>query len=321
MIIRSATDADIPAIIELLKLSLGESLMPKSEAYWNWKHVNNPFGKSPVLLAEENNQIIGVRAFMQWSWSRQDKVYLSLRAVDTAVHPDYQGKGIFKKLTMSLIEQCTEEEFDFIYNTPNPQSKPGYLKMGWQVLGKLPVTIRFPALQRIIFGSKPQEFKEGYNLQPIIENPHFEKLIQSQSNQGIHTALSVNYFKWRYLEVPVVKYYGEAQMKEGVNWIVIFRIKPFRKSFELRIVELLFDSVQNLPAIKQAISKLNKELKPAFISIGGQSLSRKELKALGFSFNLKIGPIMTFRSLGKEVDDFGMDLKQWGMGLGDMELF
>jgi hypothetical protein len=40
-------------MIGLLKKSLGEGLIPKSEALWNWKHEQNPFGASFVLLAEE----------------------------------------------------------------------------------------------------------------------------------------------------------------------------------------------------------------------------------------------------------------------------
>lgn len=60
--IRQALDTDIPAIIEVLKASLGESKLKKSEEIWRYKHVDNPFGKSLVLVAEENDEIIGVRA-------------------------------------------------------------------------------------------------------------------------------------------------------------------------------------------------------------------------------------------------------------------
>jgi hypothetical protein len=38
-------------IVELLKIALGESLMPKSVKFWNWKHNENPFGKSKIILA------------------------------------------------------------------------------------------------------------------------------------------------------------------------------------------------------------------------------------------------------------------------------
>src|SRR5688572_13844447 len=100
MQIREATELDIPIIVDLLKLSLGESLMPKSEAYWRWKHVENPFGASPVLLCFEDDMLIGVRAFMRWQWFHNGKIQTAVRAVDTATHPAHQGKGIFKKLTL-----------------------------------------------------------------------------------------------------------------------------------------------------------------------------------------------------------------------------
>src|SRR5687767_10160893 len=132
MIIRKAEESDIPKIISLLKASLGESLLPKSEAYWKWKHVNNAFGKSPVLLAEEEGICVGVRAFMRWQWKMQGKSLEAVRAVDTATHPDYQGKGIFSKLTTTLLDVCKESQWHLVFNTPNEKSLPGYLKMGWK---------------------------------------------------------------------------------------------------------------------------------------------------------------------------------------------
>src|SRR5688572_23337100 len=107
MDIREATDSDIPEIIALLKISLGESLMPKSERYWRWKHIENPFGRSPVILCWDEGKLVGVRAFMRWEWISEGQLYRAVRAVDTATHPDYQGKGIFKKLTLSLVESCS----------------------------------------------------------------------------------------------------------------------------------------------------------------------------------------------------------------------
>ena len=98
MIIRQAKQEDIDSIVVLLQASLGESLLKKSAEIWNFKHVANPFGESTVLLAEENNELIGVRAFMTWRWQMGNQIWNAFRAVDTATHPNYQGKGIFKKL-------------------------------------------------------------------------------------------------------------------------------------------------------------------------------------------------------------------------------
>lgn len=142
MQLRPADPKDKSAIIDLLKKSLGESTIPKSEALWNWKHEQNPFGPSYILLAEENNMLVGLRAFMQWEWQWKGKIYKAIRAVDTATHPDYQGKGIFKKLTLQQIEICRQQGISFVFNTPNNQSKPGYLKMGWIEQGKLPLKFK-----------------------------------------------------------------------------------------------------------------------------------------------------------------------------------
>ncbi len=150
MTIRIATEQDTEAIVALLKLSLGDVSTIKSATYWRWKHIENPFGKSHVLIAEEDGIIVGIRAFMQWRWSNGSREFTALRAVDTATHPDYQGKGIFKKLTMELIDRRRAAGDDFIFNTPNDQSRPGYLKMGWQVVGRLPVALSIRRPVRMI---------------------------------------------------------------------------------------------------------------------------------------------------------------------------
>ena len=141
MIIREAKKEDIDSIIVLLQASLGESLLKKSAEIWNFKHVINPFGESTVLLAEEDTQILGVRAFMNWHWQMGNQVWNSYRAVDTATHPDHQGKGIFKKLTLQALDTINEKGDCFVFNTPNDQSRPGYLKMGWQEVGKIKVAL------------------------------------------------------------------------------------------------------------------------------------------------------------------------------------
>ena len=73
MIIREALPEDLNSILKVLKASLGETSSRKNDAVWNYKHVLNPFGKSLVLVAEEGNELIGVRAFMCWQWQKRSK--------------------------------------------------------------------------------------------------------------------------------------------------------------------------------------------------------------------------------------------------------
>ena len=140
--IREATPDDRPAIIELCRASLGWGDDPRFEQLFSWKHDQNAFGPSYMWVATDGDRIVGLRAFMRWEFVRGGEVLHAVRAVDTATHPDYQGKGLFTAMTMHGLDVIEHDGIDFVFNTPNDKSRPGYLKMGWQEVGKLPVAIR-----------------------------------------------------------------------------------------------------------------------------------------------------------------------------------
>src|SRR5690242_5148995 len=115
---------------------------PRFEMLYRWKHEHNAFGPSPAWVAVDGDRVAGIRVFMRWEFVVDGHVMRAVRAVDTATDPAYQGRGIFTRLTMHALEAVTAEGVDFVFNTPNDQSRPGYLKMGWEVVGKLPVMVR-----------------------------------------------------------------------------------------------------------------------------------------------------------------------------------
>jgi hypothetical protein len=63
----------------------------------------------------------------------------AVRAVDTSTHPSAQGRGIFTRLTLGALEELAADGVEFVFNTPNDQSRPGYLKMGWSEVGRTPL--------------------------------------------------------------------------------------------------------------------------------------------------------------------------------------
>ena len=80
-----------------------------------WKHYDNPFGKSYGLLARDKNIIVGARMFMFWEFRKANRVLRAIRPVDTITHPEYRGKGIFKKLTYKGL--MTVRESMILYST------------------------------------------------------------------------------------------------------------------------------------------------------------------------------------------------------------
>ncbi len=332
MQIRPASPQDKPAMIELLRKSLGEGLIPKSEALWTWKHEQNPFGASFVLLAEENDTLIGLRAFMQWQWKWKGTVYKAIRAVDTATHPDHQGKGIFKKLTLQQLELCKQQGIHFVFNTPNDQSRPGYLKMGWVQQGRMPLKlkVRNPIALAYALAFKKGKSPSGAE-DPTPEQSWDPKVFALMDNYAsnddqLNTALSASYIRWRYADNPLFRY---NYFTDFENFLLIGRIKPHSFTKELRLVDcMLFNSAPTNRRINSRISKMVlsycKSNKIQVISFSGQQYQshRSALNWMGMIPVQHRGPIVTVRDLNmNERFPELLDIKNWGYSLGDMELF
>ncbi len=320
MNITQATNADLPEMIALLKTSLGESLMPKSEAFFVWKHEKNAFGKSKILLAKEDDKIVGLRAFMRWQWSSEQKIISAVRAVDTATDPAFQGKGIFKKLTMQAVEECKSEGVDMVFNSPNPISIQGYLKMGWVVAGRMPINLGMGS----IF---PRFYSESiltdiYNTYSVASGT--KQLTTGWtlplSTSFLHTPIDHKYIKWRYEDCPVIKY--GAFIEEG-NFGFIFRLKRLNRFIELRICEAWTEA--NPSAQKEAglvLKEIIKKIRPLMISCAPSPLFCSGNKKLpGLMGPFKKGPLTTVRPLAMNNLDNFTGFNRWQPSIGSLELF
>ena len=324
MEIRFSTSSDLPAIVTLLKQSLGESLMPKSETYWTWKHINNPFGESPVLLALDGTRLVGVRAFMKWRWSQQGQSVESVRAVDTATHPDYQGKGIFSKLTKALLADCESKGVSFVFNTPNKLSKPGYLKMGWVEAGKLPISIHLPSpLSSVIGLAARSNQKDGDNseLDFYLKHPGLANLLlKAEVKELLTTTHNARSLTWRYKDVPVARYYAcGVTSGDHLLGLVFYRLKPIKRLIELRVTDVFASDSTVYKELKQQLKIKARQHRADLITVSGLGNSREILPGW-MTFLISSGPVITVKEVAQKVDR-QMGFVEWQPSLGDMELF
>lgn len=314
MIIREAKPEDINSIIQVLKASLGETSSRKDKTVWDYKHVNNPFGKSLVLVAEEDNQIVGVRAFMRWEWQLGAKTFKAFRAVDTATHPDYQGKGIFKKLTLKALEIGKESGDHFVFNTPNSQSKPGYLKMGWEEVGRVETQIIPQSPLRFLNRSNKAVKYPVEQLIDIDEDVVRWYNEKSESERKLFTPKTTAYLKWRYLENEIQSYF----ISSDENHFMAAYIKKRGNIKELRVSEIIYKDKKYIKVIKKFLSKISSENNANFISFHSvfYKLSFFQIKA-------SLGPVLTFKNINcdEKVKQDCLDNSNWNYSLGDLELF
>lgn len=313
MEIREGTEKDIPEILNVLKASLGEISSQKTADVWRFKHLDNPFGKSLVLLAVDEGQIIGVRAFMRWKWQSGNESFSAFRAVDTATHPEHRGKGVFKKLTLKALEIGEANEEHFVFNTPNKMSKPGYLKMGWEEVDKLRTTVRpinpifWKSSKRERFypktwnDNKPFHFLESHNEKLVFQNKLF-------------TPKDTNFLKWRYLNNPLQDY----RVLATPNLFLAGYVKDRSGFKELRMSEVI-----RSPKISEDVVK--KEIRSWARSYGVHFLSYSPGSELRFFTGItgKFGPVLTFRNMNvpKNREAWFLKIKSWNYSLGDLELF
>jgi GNAT superfamily N-acetyltransferase len=117
-------------------------------AYLEWLYVANPDGRALGFDAWDGERLaahyvcVPARAQVE---GREVSVLLSL---NTATHPDYQGKGLFTLLAAMTYEAGAQAGFDGVYGVANANSTPGFIrKLGFQLVRPLEARIGLGGLR------------------------------------------------------------------------------------------------------------------------------------------------------------------------------
>ncbi len=219
---------DEDAVLHLLAESLGETeTLQRTREWFAWKHLDNPFGQSIMLVAEDSRGVVGFRAFMRWQMNLTGGDTLRcVRAVDTATHPRARRRGVFRRLTEDAVDLATASGVDLIFNTPNPRSGAGYLTMGWQEVGSIGVMIR-PTFR---FGRKSGNF-------PSVPGAHGwdARSVTDRAPLGLRTPRTAEYMQWRFGSHPTVRY---TVVAAGAESFAVLRSNLRRGRAELVVSDL-----------------------------------------------------------------------------------
>jgi GNAT superfamily N-acetyltransferase len=315
--IRRAIDVDLPQVLRLLEASLGWVPDEIHGKFFAWKHRDSPAGASPAWVAvdpADDERVVGFRTFMRWEFEWDGRLIPAVRAVDTATHPDYQGRGVFSRLTLTALEALREEGVSFVFNTPNERSLPGYLKMGWHIVRRLPPHLlpRSPGAllrtvrartaadkwsQRAQFGVAAAEaFGERGAVQAL--------LAECSPSKELHTQRTPDFLAWRYgfepLQYRVVTARGD--LRDGV---VVLRVRRRGRATEAAICDVLTPAGTRPGAI---VRRALRESRADYALRLGSGMVRVPGS----------GPLLVCRPLAEPSPPAK---RQWDLTLGDIELF
>lgn len=346
LIVRPYNRAAVPTLLDLTRTTLGDSgAVRKTETFWDWKHEDNPFGSSYGLYAwdEAANRAAALRVLMCWQFqSNNGQTIRAVRAVDTATHPAYQRQGLFSALTQEAISQLTTADVDFIYNTPNHRSLPGYLKLGWQVVAKWPLFIKLlrpvQVANKIILRRSKEEGNaslfEAYFGPAILTWGQFleqyqaaiPELLTCWSRQrqtvGLRTPRTIDYLQWRYGRHPHIRY-GFYPVEQNGRLIGFTILRPnLRYGLREAVLTELFLNEPNLKLGRQLIQQLTTQLQADYLiaHFAAHTFEHKLLKRSGFWRVPRRGLTFTFRPLKSHLADLNQPTT-WDLSLGDLELF
>ncbi len=311
--LRRATDDDTRAVLDLLREALGWN-DPRDPALFEWKHRKNPFGPSPTWIALDRDRVVGLRTFMRWELERGDRRLRAVRAVDTATHPAYQRRGVFSRLTLLALGELERQGVDFVFNTPNERSLPGYRKLGWQVVGRLPITVR-PAsvrgLRRMARARIPAEAwsspsSAGVPAAEVLQarEPIARLVDVRPRSDALRTVLSLDYLAWRY-GTPLLGYRALVAPTGIENGVAFFRVRDRGAAREVALCELL------APGGRSGRHQLARQL--------ARDVDADYVLALAGAGGLRLpaqGPVLAWRDLGGHTMP---RRSQWALGLGDIE--
>jgi GNAT superfamily N-acetyltransferase len=333
VMIRPFAAGDETDVLRLLEATLGAGPAGQRPAgFFRWKHHDNPFGPSFMLVAEVEGRIIGLRAFMRWRFEAHGRPITAVRAVDTATHPDYQGIGVFSRLTRAALGEL-QGQVDLVFNTPNDASRPGYLKLGWRDLGRVPVALRIRRPARFARGLRhpADRLPARPTVAAVAAAQVLEReaevarlLAQVPPDQGrLHTRRSPGYLRWRYGAAPLLSYAAAVVEEAGnLRGLAIFRVRPRGGLWETTIAELLVPADDRrtarrlLGAVADAapVDHLTLRAPEAVRWAAAGAVQAGFLPAPG-------GISLVVKALRDGVDPDPSVLRSWSFSLGDLEVF
>jgi hypothetical protein len=122
--IRLYNPGDENQIVKLLNLVFqpwpGRDLITTSLEHWRWKFLDNGFKeKKFAMVTLHQNKIIGCEHSLPTAIKIFDKTRFCRFAADSAMHPEYRGKGLWSRMWKKGLVDLKGEDFYLQYNSTN----------------------------------------------------------------------------------------------------------------------------------------------------------------------------------------------------------
>ena len=273
-VVELASDADKDRVLELLQhsfLSVQRSETVERDArFWSWKYRSSPFGAAFIQVIRDGENVVATGCLWPMTLLSEGRRLKAFQTCDVAVHPDFRRRGFLKEILSARKLLAFEQGGELLFSFPNPNSLPGYIKSGWQYVGRVPWLVRLAKPLAVVRDclnpgkSKAIEVPIKYLLREAIASE-----IPAHS-AGLEDSISLDrpagYWRWRFSEHPN-RQYGLVRSSTDQNSIAVFTLsrKP-SGLIEMVIVDLVCEPA-SLSGLLGAILKCAQSMGAGFIAL------------------------------------------------------
>lgn len=111
-------------------------------SYLHWQYVENPDGEVVGFDALSGDELAAHYVTIPVSAVYKGEMIKGVLSLNTATHPNHQGKGLFTRLASQTYDLAQSLGYKFVIGVANQNSTPGFLrKLGFDLVS--PLDVRF----------------------------------------------------------------------------------------------------------------------------------------------------------------------------------
>jgi GNAT superfamily N-acetyltransferase len=316
MKIKNYKIGDEVKILDLFEVVFRQKLKLEN---WLWRFRENPAGKHLIKLMWDDDELIGHYAVSPLFMNVEGVDVLTALSLTTMTHPDYQGKGIFSKLSMALYNDL-EQNYNCkaIWGFPNNNSHYGFVKkLEWKNL----VMIHTLTLDLKVLEPKGIE----YSSKLITRfNTSQEKIISENIKRfsSIFVKHSVAYLNWRFIDKPNSQYKCYEFNSNLYNSIIV--VKPYNiKNSNKYILNIISCFADNYAYIHDYIAHILNDFDFEFekVTIWKSLWSSDHLSLEKQNFIPELPQTYLATRVHESMPKSFSDFRNWHISMSDSDVF
>jgi GNAT superfamily N-acetyltransferase len=171
-------DGSLEAYSSLLRTTFPHAAARFSDRYLDWLYRRNPEGAIVGFDAWDGGRLAAHYVCMPIAASVGGREVRALLSLNTATHPEYQGRGLFTKLANRTYADAGGAAYAAVVGVANANSTPGFIKkLGFQLVRPLSALVGVGPLRGFRVTPMPRDldFRRSWTTASLawrLENPN-----------------------------------------------------------------------------------------------------------------------------------------------------